>query len=381
VTVNNTLSAVIPTLYAKGLMALRHNAVMPRLVTNDFGNEVRQKGEIIQIPLPSAIATAAVVPAAYAPDPGNIAPTTAQIPLDSWYEAAFVLSEKEMAQIVDGIMPIQASAAVEALATQVNASILALYTTVGNSTGTAGTTPFASDVTAATNAGAILSQQLAPTTDRKMVLNPTAYGQALALPAFYGALYGGNTDMVKEGYIGRKFGFDWAEDQSIPVSAAGALTGTVTANGAQAAGLTSISIATAASSSFAPNAGNLIKFSGDNQTYSVQSGAALGASATGAFVIYPAKVVALAGGETVTITASATVNLAFHRQAFAFASRPLGRENLTMDTDMSMSVPDPQSGLSLRLTIREEFRRTRFAYDILWGVTSVRPQLACRVLG
>jgi len=362
-------------------MALRHNAVMPRLVLNDFDTEVRKKGEVIQVPLPSAITTAAVVPAAFAPDPGNIAPTTASIPLDSWYEAAFVLSEKEMAQIIDGIIPIQMSAAVEALAAQINLSILNNYTAVGYSVGTAGTTPFASDVTAATNAGAVLTNNLAPTTDRKIVLNPTAYGTALALPAFYGALYSGTTDMVRDAKIGRKFGFEWEEDQQVPKQTAGSLTGTVTANGAQSAGVTTVSIATAASSSFAPNVGDLIKFSGDSQTYSVQSGASLGASANGNFVIAPAKVVALAGGEPVTITASHVVNIAFHRQAFAFASRPLGRENLTMDTDLSMSVPDPVSGIAMRLTIREEYRRTRFAYDVLWGTAPVRPALAVRVMG
>src|SRR5580698_8765841 len=116
-TVSNTLTSVIPTLFAQGLHALRHNAVMPRLVNADFGTEVKEKGETIQVPVPSVMSATAVVPGAYAPDPQNVAPTTASIPLDSWYEAPFTLSEKELAQVVDGVVPIQLSAAVEALAT------------------------------------------------------------------------------------------------------------------------------------------------------------------------------------------------------------------------------------------------------------------------
>lgn len=102
----NLLSSVIPTLYAQGLDALRSNCVMPRLVLNDFGEEVRQRGEVIQIPMPSAMTTTKVVPAAFAPDPQGIAPTTAAIPLDNWDEAAFDLTEKEYGQIINGVVPI-----------------------------------------------------------------------------------------------------------------------------------------------------------------------------------------------------------------------------------------------------------------------------------
>lgn len=46
-TVENNLSSVIPTLYAQGLEALRSMCIMPRVVLNDFGEEVHEKGEII----------------------------------------------------------------------------------------------------------------------------------------------------------------------------------------------------------------------------------------------------------------------------------------------------------------------------------------------
>lgn len=381
--VNNTLTSVIPTLYAQGLTALRSALVMPRLVMNDFGEEAREKGEIIQVPLPSAMSTTAVVPAAYAPDPQNIAPTTAQIPLDSWQEAAFTLTEKEFAQVVAGVVPIQLSAAVQALAAEINLSILNNYTAVGNSVGTAGTTPFATTVTAATSAATTLTQNLALLSDRKIVLDPVAWGTAVALPNFSYYLYSGSTDAIDKGIIGNKFGFDWAQDQQVPLQTAGAKTGTVTANGAQAAGVTSVSIATATASSFAPNVGDLITFAGDAQTYAVQSGAALGASATGSFVIAPAKVVALAGGEAVTLVASHRVNLAFQRQAFGFASRPLKDRIMggERNPDMEMMVPDPVSGITMRLIVREEYHRTRVAYDVLWGTAPIRPQVACRILG
>ena len=379
--VTNTLGSVLPLIFAGGLKALRRNAVMPSLVNSDWGTDVKQKGDTIRVPLPSSISVTDVVPAAIAPDSGNIAPAVALIPLSYWKEAAFTLTEKELAQIVTGIVPIQVSAAVEAISGFINATLLGLYTNVYGYVGTAGTTPFATDVTAATQARKVLGIQLAPTNNRRLVIDPAAEANALALPAFYGALNTGTTDVIKEGYIGRKFGMDWHMDQQVLTQVAGAFTGTVTANGAQAAGSTSVSIATAAASSFAPNVGDIISFSGDAQTYVVSAGAALGASGAGPFVIAPAKVVALVGGEVVTMRASHLVNMAFHRDAFAFASRPLMSEDLTANADEEFSVPDPVSGVTMRLTYRKEYHRTRLAFDVLFGVGCIRPQLACRIAG
>jgi hypothetical protein len=399
VTVTNTLSSVIPTLYAQGFEALRSGLVMPRLVTNDFGDEVKNKGEIIQIPLPSAMTSTPIVPAAYAPDPQNVAPTTATIPLDYWDESAFTLTNKEYAQVVAGVVPIQLTAAMQSLAATINASIIGLYTTVGNYVGVAGTTPFAfseGTPTEAIAARTILSQNLAPVQDRALVLGPAAFGNALGLPNFAYYLNAGDKDSVDAGTIDRKFGFNWYEDQQIGnavgggavtgYQTAGALTGTVTASATQAAGLTAIAVTTGASSSFAPNVGDIVTFAGDSQTYSVQSGgvasSGLGASASGTLNILPAKQVAI-GGSAVAITmkASHVVNLAFQRQAFGFAMRPEAEHIGGKDPDMRMTMTDPVSGISMTMEIRDEFHRTRVAYSALWGVGAIRPQVACRIAG
>lgn len=389
-TVENNLSSVIPTLYAQGLEALRSMCIMPRVVLNDFGEEVREKGEIIQIPMPSAMTTTPIVPAAFAPDPQNIAPTTATIPLTNWEEASFVLTEKEYAQIVNGIVPIQLSSAVQTLAASVNASIFANYVYVGNAVGTAGVTPFTTNIAQAIDAGVYLDNYYALQRDRVIVLDPTGYGQAEQLPNFAYYMYSGDKNTVNSGIIRDKFGFDWHKDQQVPYQTAGTMTGAVTAAGAQAAGITAVNIATGTASSFAPNVGDIITFAGDTQTYTVMSGGvagtALEASASGILNLYPAKVVALLGGEEITLAPSHRVNLAFQRQAFGFASRPVksgfglrgeGRGMVVAE----MMVPDPVSGLVMHMEIREEYRRTRVAYSMLWGTGPVRPQVACRIMG
>jgi hypothetical protein len=392
-TVNNTLTSVIPTLYAQGLDALRSFLVMPKLVLNDFSAVAAEKGAIIQIPLPSNMTTTSVVPAAFAPDPQNIAPTTAQIPLNLWEESAFTLTENEFAQIVAGVVPIQLTSAIQALSAAVNASIFSNYVYVGNATGTPGTTPFAANVgvAPATNAGVFLDNNFALQQDRFIVLNPNAYGTAEQLQNFAFALYSGDTETVNKGAIRQKFGFDWYKDQQIPSQVGGTVTGTVTANATQAAGLTAIAVTTATASSFAPNVGDIVTFAGDSQTYTVMSGGVaftpLGAAASGTLNIYPAKAVAVGGTAVViTLTASHVVNLAFQRQAFGFASRPtkpgLGLADGSKGNVMAeMMIPDPVSGLNMHMEIRNEYRRTRVAYSMLWGTGPVRPNVACRIYG
>jgi P22 coat protein - gene protein 5 len=384
-TVNNTLSSVIPTLFAQGLDSLRHNAVMPRLVNSDFGSEVKEKGEVIQVPVPSVMQATAVLPGAYAPDPQNVAPTTASIPLDSWYEAPFTLSEKELAQVIDGIVPIQLSAAVEALAVTINTSIFNNYTGVYGYTGTAGTTPFASSLTTATNAREVLGLQLAPTANRRFVLNPAAEANALALPAFSQYLQSGDKGVITEGEIGRKLGFDWFMDQQVPTHTSGTITTGLTAQAStvQAAGLSTVVATTAASTgACALLLGDIITFSGDTQTYTLTANATQASASTNVnLAISPPKAVALAGGETITVAASHVVNLAFARDAFAFASRPVKPMNLGKEIDDEFYVADPVSKITMRLSYRQEFHRTRFAFDVLWGTGLLRPQLATRVAG
>ena len=96
--------------------------------------------------------------------------------------------------------------------------------------------------------------------------------------------------------------------------------------------------------------------------------------------VEPGLKLALAGDETITIKGTHAVNLAFHRDAFAFVSRPLA-DNADGLGNIIQSAIDPVSGLALRLEVSRQHKRTRFSYDVLYGLACVRRELACRVAG
>lgn len=380
----NSLSAVIPQILAQGLMALRENAIMPALVNTDYGRDARAKGATIDVPIPSAIAAQVVAPGATPPSTADSTPTSVPIALDQWYEAPFYLTDKDIAEAMGGTIPMQVSEAVKALGNNVDNALIGLYTEVYGFGGTAGTTPFGTDTSQATEVRKILNQQLAPKTPRRVVLDPDAEANALDLRAFQDTAWRADADGIREGEIGRKFGFDWFMDQNIGSHTAGSITtGAINkASTAVAVGAKSLVGTTAASTgAVALVVGDIFTIAGDTQTYVVTT-AVTEASASTDFTLAfePGLKVALTGSEAITLKASHVTNLAFHRDAFALAVRPLEVPGDGLG-NMIRSAVDPVSGLALRLEVSREHKRTRWSFDILYGVKCVRPELATRLAG
>lgn len=376
----NDLTTVIPQILAQGLMALRENCVMPRLVNSDYGMDAKKEGNTIDIPIPSAVTAVAVSPAITPPANADTTPTSAIVTLDQWYEAPFYLTDKDMLESMDGIIPMQASEAIKALANNVNAYIMGKYKGIYGAFGVAGTTPFASDTSEATGIRKILNNQLAPLKDRRYVMDTEAEANALDLRAFQDMSFSGSAAGILEGEINRKLGFDWFMDQQVPTHTSTVFTaGAVTVNGVHAIGVTTISISKATNTSPLVE-GDILAFAGDTQTYVVGADVTLIVGDTDV-TIQPPLVIATAGAEVVTLTATHTVNLAFHRDAFAFASRPLEDTLASGLGSIVQSAVDPVSGLSLRIEVTRQHKQVRWSYDILYGALLVRAALAGRGLG
>lgn len=383
----NDLSTFGNTLLAQGLVALRNFNVMNRQVNSDYSNEAKQKNESITIPIPAARSASDVTPGVV--PPASVAATTTSVvlTLDKWKESYFDLTDKEIKQIESGYTPVQVTEAVAALADQVNSDIFTdNYKGIYGYTGTAATTPFASNISDATAAYKILTQQKCPTGQRRMVIDPAAAANARNLQQFSAVNYRGDGPMhLKEGDLGRLLGFDWMEDQQVVTHTAGTITTGLIAKAAtaQALGDKTIVCTTAASTgACALKAGDIITFNGHDQTYTVTADATEASASTDVTVnIEPGLQTALAGSEAVTVKASHVVNLAFHRNAIAFASRPLAASDIREQGSTIFSQVDPVSGIALRLEIMRMWRQTRYAFDILYGSKLVRPELACRVAG
>lgn len=377
----NTLTAVIPQILAQSVVTLRQNSIMPRLVNSNYDYATAFQGQAITIPIPSAITANAVTPAAYYAAGTNLAPANATITLDQWYEASFTLSDKEIQEAIAGIIPMQAAEAVKAIANKVDQYIMSKYVTCPYYTGTAGTTPFASTISEATSMRKILNNNLAPLGDRRVVLNADAEANLLGLSIFNSAAAvqaGMIAPELVEGTLGRKLGFDWFMNQNI----------TTHSNGTRQATTFQINSTTVAigDTQVAIDTGTGVAAIGD--TFTVAGDANQYVCITGCtstlLKFAPTAKVAWADNAVVSFagagSGSQVINLGFHRDAFAFVSRPLA-DSVELGGNMISSVVDPLSGLALRLEVQRGWKETKWSLDCLWGATLVRPELCCRLLG
>jgi hypothetical protein len=387
----NDLSNIMPKILARGLKVLRQRCSMPRLVNSDYSNDAKEKGDTIDVPISVASSVEDVAPANVPPAGEDTTPTKIQIALDRWKQCKpFHLSDKDMANIDKNahFLPGAIEEGVKALANYVNQDLLNCYLGVYGYVGTAGTTPFGSGVgvQSATNIRKVLSQQLTPADNRRAVIDHVADAAMLSLAEFSDVEKVGDPNIKLNGEIGRKYGIDWYADDHVPRHTAGTITTGLIAKAAtaQAVGDTSIVCTTAASTgACALLEGDIVEFAGDSQTYVLTAAATQASAATDVTLnISPGKLVALTGSEEVTVKASHRVNLAFHREAIAFATRPLvDNENLGDLGQKVLSFPDPISGLTLRLTVMRQWMRVAWVFDILWGRKLVRPEFAARLAG
>jgi hypothetical protein len=369
----NTITNILPKILAQGLLALRESAIMPRLVTTEYGDEAAQKGSTIDVPLPKAQTVSDVTAApTYSSAQGNT-PGLVQIPLDQHKHTDFFLTDKEMVEVDRNrhFVPMQSSEAIKGLANTMDTHIMNQYKGIYGYVGTAGTIPF-STVATATDTRKTLHDQLAPVNDRRVVLNPTAEAQALQLSAFSDVEKSADRPVKIEGELGRKFGMDFFMDQNVVTHTAGTAAST-TAAGVSTVGLTASSAGTLL-------VGDIFTIAGDDQTYVVAASVNVSAN-IGVRIDPPLKAIATAA-DAVTKKATHVVNLAFTPRAFAFATRPL-MEN-TMDVsggNQMISATDPITGLSLRVEVIRQYKQTAWDYDVLYGAKLVRPELAVRIAG
>jgi hypothetical protein len=389
----NTITSIMPKILAAALLALREQAIMPRLVNFNWSNETAKRGSTIDVPLPAAQAVSDVTPGAVPPPQVDHAPTTVQIILNNWKKSNFYLTDKELGEIDPNaaFYPMQTSEAVRQLANQVNSDVFLLYKDVYGYTGTAGTTPFAigsgnfpNSPTDAINLRKVLNAQLAPPDNRRAVLSLDAEANALGLPAFANFEQTGDQGVKIEGRLGRKFGLDWYYDQGNPTHTAGTITTGLISKAATAValGLKTLLATTAASTgACALKAGDIILFAGDSQTYVLTADATQASASTDVTLTFePGLKVAHTGSEAITVKASHVVNLGFHRDAFAFATRPVGDVIFKGGSEI-MQMTDPQTGINLTLEVMRQYKQTSWELSILYGVKTIRRELAARLAG
>jgi len=392
---DNVLTGIYGKILARAYNAvLRGRCVMPGLVNSDLKAELLQKGETIDIEVAPTMGTQAVTPSNTLVAVTGKTVSTIPLKIDQWRESdTFGLSSKQLNDVAasETYFPQTVGSAVTAVAEYVNSYMMtaaknAAYTVVG----TAGTTPFGSNIAAVTAAAQALDDAKAPMVGRQLVLDTAAKAAAANLDTLREAFRAGDNNTVKTGEVGSNgqtyLGFGWNYDQQVVFHTAGTITTGLAAKAstAQAIGLSTIVATTAASTgACALVVGDIITFAGSAQTYVVTAAATQAAAATDVNVsISPPLVKALAGSEAITVRASHRCNLAFSNQAIALGVRMAQLGDVSRQAGyIAQPSFDAISNLMLRLCGFPQYKQDGWNVDVLFGTVVNRPEHVVRILG
>lgn len=378
----NTLTAVIPQLLVRGLSVLRESVQMPFLVNRAYESDAAQRGDTVTIPVPSSMTAKAVTPGTVPSVPEDVAPTLVSIPLDQWQYADFTMTDKDLKEIQEGYLPIQAEAAVKALANKVDGDLLALGSQFYGVSG--GFNLPVNDVADIVDARKVLNEQLAPMDPRYLVVSPTREAEMLSIPAFHDASFGVGGEAILEGRLDRRLGFGIAMDQNVPEFAIGTGAGYTTDGSAYSAGVSSVTTITGTGTI---KAGDIFQFANHDQTYVATAdmvGAGTLSFAPTLQVAQPASAEAITYGTGLAGESYVDhdLNMAFHRDAIAFVTRPLQSDpDANSLGSIVRSISDPESRLTLRLEITRQNKQTNWSWDILYGYAVIRRELGARFVG
>lgn len=386
---SNQLEAIVPKILARGMLSFREHAFMPRLVNADFSAEAAQKGDAISVMIPGEVTVEDVVPNQTPPDAPDTTAQTKTLKLDRWKKVAFHLSDKDMMQIDADrhFIPFQMQEAITALAAEVNKSFFeqiiyaqnTLYDKDGKffSTDPNQHSHNFSGVKPILALRKMLNEHKAPKSGRFGILGFDEEAELLNLPQFSDVEKSGETAVKREGEIGRKYGFDWFSSDQLHRHTA-STTDTFNPSSthhAQAQQMTIRNINTK------PIPGDIIISNANDGIATVLNVERTISSQSYVLNLATPIIVGVSSSAVLKMAQPTTNNLVCHRDAFAFAMRPLASATEQMGLgNRILSVTDPETGLSLRLEISRQYKRTLWEFDVLWGVEMVRPEWAIRMI-
>ena len=360
---------------AQALAVLRQKLVAIRLINKDFQMVAASKNEVISIPDSVAQTVQDVVPSNAFSAKNEIEPTERLLRLDQWRYTYFDAVDKDEIEANTGWFMRQTEQAAKALGNDMDGFVhrlFARYCPFG--TGTAGTTPFASDLTEFYAGNEALNEGLADEDSRYLIVGTKANTNLMKQSAFAAADERGSMITGLTGQLGRKFGYDCFMSQNVQkivrLTNAGAATAVTPIGATQlpvdALGATGI------------NEGERLLIG--SVYYHVVTG--VKGAAAGTITLDRPLEVAVADNATINRFGTRTNNIMFHRDAMTLAMRspgpPSPRAGMAGEFETHQ---DPESGIIIQLETQRLNAMTRYYFRTLYGGTVQHPELAYQIFG
>lgn len=244
--------------------------------------------------------------------------------------------------------------------------------TKGNFVGTAGVTPFATNLNDLTKARKILSDNGSPMTDLQLALNTTAGMNMRNLQQLQKVNENGEDSLLRRGVLGNLFGFSIRES-------AGLQSDAVSANGYLSNGTASIgdTVITVDSGVGAIPKGSIITIADVNGQYVVAEDVVSG----GTTIKLANKLEGAVEDNKAITVVSNTPNVGFARGSMLLVTRlPAVPQGGDMALDRTV-ITDPLSGISFEVALWGGARQNTITIASCWGVKNIKPEHSVAILG
>lgn len=379
----NTITNLVPDLYEGLDVVSRELTGFIRSVSMENTVERASINDTVRIPITQAQAAVDNTPAVIPPDDGDQVIENETITITASKSVPIRWNGEQTKGIkhtgqYSSILAQQMAQAVRTLINLIEADIAAQYFRCSRAYGTAGTTPFASKLTAAAQIRKILDDNGAPG-DRSIVIDTLAGASLRDLATLNQVNTSGGEDLLRDGIILPIFDLKIFESAQIKAHTKGTATSATTDATGYAIGDTVITLASVGAGTIV--AGDVITFAGDTNKYLVLSGDTDVSNGGTITIAKPGLRQAITGATAITVGGDYTANIGFSRSAIHLATRfPALPDNGDMAADQ-VSIVDPRTGLAVEVALYKQYLQNQLRVRVAWGTKLVKPEHTAILLG
>lgn len=379
----NTLTSLIPSLYQSLDIVSRELVGLIPCATLDPSVSRAAVGQtVLAFKTPTAVASD-ITPGVTPPNDGDQTIGNVSMTITKARRVPFRWNGEEELGLNNngsGARNIKLAQMTQAMRTLVNEMEVDLWNAIrvqsSRAYGTAGTAPFASDLSDPAQSRKILDDNGAPKSDRCMVIDTTAGAKVRTMAQLTKANEAGTVLTRSEGQLLDIHGFSLHESAAVGLVTKGTGTSYTSNTAGYAIGATTITLITGSGTVVA---GDVVTFAGDTNKYIVEVGTAAAGPIT---LCAPGLRQAIPTSATaMTIGNNFTANVAFSSSSLILATRaPALPDGGDLAVDR-MTITDPRSGISFEVAMYPQYRQMQYEVSAAWGVKGIKANHSAILLG
>nr|DAU55573.1 MAG TPA: coat protein [Caudoviricetes sp.] len=345
----------------EALMVLQSNLTMANLVHRDYSGEFVKVGDTITVRKPATFVAKNFTGQTEAQD---ITEGSVTVKMDRFRDITVNVGSKEMTLDIKNFSEQVITPAMQAMAQQIDADLLAVGISKAGKKATVSKTPAITDIA---GVGKALDQAKAPRTDRRLVLPPTILYQYNTLDNFAKQCYKGDSIALKESEIGKVYTCETFMSQNCPENQndkAGTATSYKVAGTKDA---TQFTVSSGKAETATINKGDQLIVNG--YLYTVTDNVTLSG---GAGTVKVDQNIPETVAETDAFVVSKAHALGFHRNGLALVTRnlelPMGNKNAYIAS---------ADGLGVRVVFDydSDHKQDKISFDIIYGIKELNENL------